>query len=105
MPVSKRDQLHRLDHPRYVFISTDVDPNTGEDRGGKHEIYRARVTKHDNVSTIEWQAVTRDSPVRNLRPVVLREDDKRVVIWNRGTFNTFVDYDLDAVGFVESVDK
>jgi len=91
--------------PRYVFISTDVDPNTGEDRGGKHEIYRARVTKHDNVSTIEWQAVTRDSPVRNLRPVVLREDDKRVVIWNRGTFNTFVDYDLDAVGFVESVDK
>lgn len=89
--------------PSVVFISTDVNPNTGEDLGGQHEIYRANVTILENISTIEWEAVTTQSAVSNLRPAVLREGDQRIVVWNRGMFNTYVDYDLDAVGFVETV--
>lgn len=87
--------------PSVVFISTDVDPTSGTDSGGQHEIYRAQVGGSDDVDSIEWDAVTQNSPVRNIRPVILRDGDKRVVLWNRGDFVTFVNYQLDTVGFVE----
>lgn len=91
--------------PTVVFISTDVDPTTGKDTGGQHEIYRAKIGPNDDVRTIQWQPVTRDSKVRNLRPVVLREGGKRIVLWQRGDFVTFVNYDLDTVGFIESTSE
>lgn len=87
--------------PANVFISTDVDPTTGRDTGGKHEIYRARIGLNDDVGTIRWQPVTSGSTVRNLRPVVLREGNQRIVLWQRGDFVTFLNYDLDTVGFIE----
>jgi rhamnogalacturonyl hydrolase YesR len=89
--------------PEVVFISTDVNPSTGETTGGKHEIYRARIKPEDDISTIVWKPVTRNSAVRNIRPVILRDGDTRVVLWNRGEFTTYTDYDLDTVGFVEKV--
>jgi len=88
--------------PTVVFISTDVNPATGQDSGGKHEIYRAMVGSGDDINTIKWQAVTRDSTVRNLRPVIVRDGDQRIVLWQRGDFRTYTNYDLDTVGFVES---
>lgn len=91
--------------PEVVFISTDVDPTTGEDRGGTHEIYRARIGPHDDITTITWQPVTTDSPVRNLRPLVLRQGNHRVVLWNRGDFVTYLNYQLDTVGLIETVDS
>lgn len=89
--------------PEVVFISTNVNPSTGEDLGGKHEIYRARIGPADDIHTLHWEAVTRDSPVRNLRPMVLRQGDQRVVVWNRGDFRTYLNYQLDAVGLIENV--
>jgi hypothetical protein len=89
--------------PAVVFISTDVHPSTGEDSGGSHEIYRARIGPTDDISTIVWTAVTGDSPVQNLRPMILRDGDRRVVIWNRGDFRTYLNYQLDAVGLIETV--
>lgn len=91
--------------PGVVFISSDVNPQTGEGSGGKHEIYRARIAPDDDIKSIKWQAVTKDSPVRNIRPIVLRDGKRRVVIWNRGVFQTFIDYDLDTVGLVETVEN
>lgn len=88
--------------PTLVFISSDVDPSTGEDTGGKHEIYRAKIGPEDNISTIEWQAVTENSPVRNIRPMILREDNRRIALWQRGDFVDFTNYQLDTVGFVEN---
>lgn len=88
--------------PRVVFISTDVHPSTGEPTGGRHEIYRATISREDDVDSISWQPVTRDSPVRNIRPLVLRDGDQRIVLWNRGDFVTYLDYQLDTVGFVET---
>lgn len=89
--------------PTLVIISSDVDPTTGEDHGGQHEIYRATIEPDDDIESIQWQPVTRKSPVRNLRPVILRDGDRRVVLWNRGVFKTFTNYQLDTVGFIESV--
>jgi hypothetical protein len=92
--------------PRVVFISSDVDPSTGEPKGphGQHEIYRARINPEDSRETIQWEPVTRDSPVRNLRPMILRDGGQRIVLWQRGVYKTYLDYDLDTVGFIESVD-
>jgi hypothetical protein len=89
--------------PSVVFLSTDVDPASGKDRGANHEIYRANVTLADDVSTIAWKAVTSNSPVRNIRPLVLRDGSRRIVLWNRGEFITYTNYQLDTVGLVEQV--
>ncbi|TWT80722.1 hypothetical protein CA13_21680 [Planctomycetes bacterium CA13] len=89
--------------PSIVVISTDVDPTTGKDGGGKHEIYRAKVGLRDDVNTIEWEAVTKDSPVRNLRPMVVCDGETRVILWNRGDFKSYTDFQLDTIGLVESV--
>ena len=89
--------------PEVVFISTDVDPTTGEYHGGQHEIYRARIGPEDDIGTITWIPVTEDSPVRNIRPLILRTEDRRIVLWNRGDFVTYLDYQLDTVGLVEKV--
>jgi hypothetical protein len=91
--------------PAVVFISSDVNPATGKDLGGMHEIYRARVGATDDVTAIHWKAVTQNSGIRNIRPVILREGDHRVVLWNRGKFNTYTDYRLDTVGFVEAAEQ
>lgn len=91
--------------PEIVFISSDVDPKTGRSNGGKHEIYRARITADDDTSSIEWQAVTKNSPVRNIRPMVLRDGANRIVLWNRGDFQTYRDYDLDTVGLLEKAQQ
>ncbi len=91
--------------PSVVFISTDVDPKTAKEIGGKHEIYRAKVGVTDDIHSIVWEAVTQNSPVCNIRPVIVRDGDNRIVLWNRGEFRTYADYDLDAVGFVENVNN
>lgn len=94
--------LDQID-PTVVVISTNVEPTSGKDDGGKHEIYRAKVDLDDDIRTIAWKAVTTSSPVRNLRPVIVRDDKRRVVLWNRGEFISYTNYQLDTVGFVEDV--
>jgi hypothetical protein len=86
----------------YVGLIT-MDPATGKDLGGKHEIYRANIGLGDDVATLKWEAITENSQVRNIRPRVLRDGSTRVVLWNRGDFKTYTDYDQDTVGFVECV--
>ena len=90
--------------PTTLVISTDVDPTTGKDTGGLHEIYRAKVGLDSQTENIAWEAVTSDSPVRNLRPLVVRNGKTRVIAWLRGDFRTYTDYELDVVGVVETVE-
>ena len=92
-----------------VFISADVDPRTGlpnvskADKKRHYEIFKG-VTP-DGGKTWEWTAVTRDSTVDNLRPVIpSSEGGPRVVLWMRGAFRTYVDYDTDIVGIVADRD-
>ena len=90
--------------PTVVCISTDANPSTGAPASGMHEIYRASVAPNDDIKTINWEAVTRGSKVANLRPIIVREGKQRVVLWCRGVFKTYTDYDLEAVGFVEATE-
>lgn len=89
--------------PTRVIISTDVDPASGADSGGTHEIYQATVTSADDVKTVRWEPITKETPqdTRNIRPMILNGDDCRIILWQRGRFDTYTNYELDTVGFIE----
>jgi hypothetical protein len=83
-----------------VWIATDVDPRTGKDSGGKHEIYTARIAAADDVASVRWQPVTTGSAERNIRPIVVAGEGYKVLLWLRGPWRTFLDYESDIVGVV-----
>lgn len=90
--------------PTRVVIASDVDPGTGKDTGGTHEIYSATVGPDDTGKTIQWTPLTQDTPkeIRNIRPMILNKDGYRIILWQRGRFKTYTDYTLDTVGIIQT---
>ncbi len=93
--------------PDTVFISTNADPKTGAPLisatdGRRHwEIFRGESS--DLGRTWEWTAITRDSTADNLRPIIpiwSEAGGRRIVLWLRGTYRKYTDYDLDVVGLL-----
>jgi hypothetical protein len=91
--------------PTRVFISTDADPSTGTPLvsaadGKRHwEIFRGATT--DGGRTWRWQPVTRDSTADNLRPIVPRTEGRdELLLWLRGHYRSYTDYDLEVVGLL-----
>lgn len=83
---------HDLDH---VYASTTIDPRDGSPTEF-HEIYEGRTT--DRGASWTWTAITQDSTVDNLRPIVVPGDEKRsLVLWFRGTMTASQHYDCEAV--------
>jgi len=96
--------LHPTD-PDRVFVSTDVHPATGVplvsalDGRQHHELFEGR-TDDDGV-TWSWTPLTTDSRVDNIRPIVPPWDSHHtIVLWLRGTYTTYRDYDLQVVGLI-----
>lgn len=90
-----------------IYLSTNADPQSGAPLisradGRRHwEIFRGEST--DAGATWKWTAVTRDSAADNLRPIVpiWREaGGRRIVLWLRGTYRRYTDYDLEVVGLL-----
>ena len=91
--------------PRTVYASTNVHPSSANPLisaadGKRHwEIFRG-VTRSDG-ATWTWTAVTKNSTADNIRPVVPIWKNKRyALLWLRGTYRTYTDYDLAVVGFI-----
>ena len=91
--------------PGRVFVSTDVHPDTGvalisrRDQQQHHELFEG--VTNDGGITWTWSAVTVDSTVDNIRPVVPTWDsDQTALLWLRGTYSSYNDYDLDVVAIV-----
>ncbi len=85
-----------------VYFSTDADPRTGEplmsasDGRRRYEIYRG-VTA-DGGASWSFEPITRDSEQDNLRPIVpAAPAGVRVVLWLRGEYRAYTDYDLEVV--------
>lgn len=90
-----------------VYFSTSADPKTGAplisaaDGQRHYELYRGQTS--DGGKTWSFTALTKDSTVDNLRPIVPPGDPKRtLVIWCRGKLTTFLRYNLQAVMFEDS---
>ena len=89
------------DDPTKLFLSTAVDPKTGEDKGGKHEIYMAQISDEDKTGTITWHQITHESTYKNIRPVIVSGDGYKVVLWlGNKPWRHFQDYESDVVGYV-----
>lgn len=92
--------------PSVVYVSSDVHPKTGlpnvskADEERRYEIFKG-VTE-DGGALWTWTPVTANSDADNLRPVIpIWEGSRRAVLWQRGDFRTFLDYDMDIVGLIE----
>ena len=97
--------LHPVD-PDVVYLSTNAHPATGEPLisaadGRRHwEVFRG-VTA-DGGRTWTWRAMTQDSERDNIRPIVRAlEDGRTVILWLRGTYESYTRFDLDVVGRIE----
>ena len=81
--------------PDTVFISANVNPSTGKSPS-HFEIYRGHT--RDQGVTWAWTPVTHDSHVDNLRPIVPASGgDKTVLLWLRGCYFKYTNYDLQVV--------
>jgi len=91
--------------PGTLYISTNADPRTGRplisrSDGRRHwEIFRGR--SPDGGRNWQWTAITRDSTCDNIRPTVpAPEGGYAAVLWLRGTYTSYTNYDLDVVGII-----
>jgi hypothetical protein len=49
---------------------------------------------------IGWNPITQNSDVSNIRPIIVVGEGYKVLIWMRGDYRTYADYDCDIVGTV-----
>jgi len=91
----------------HLVISTNADPVTGAalvslaDNLRHYELFEG--TSSDGGKTFSWQALTRDSTVDNIRPIIPAwENDQRLVLWMRGRYTSYTDFDTQIVGIIQN---
>jgi len=84
-----------------VYISCDVDPETGEkNTTGRYQIYAGQTT--NGGVAWSWKQLTFDTDQDNLRPIVPRDHGcKRCLVWFQGEYRTYTDYKTRIVGLIE----
>ena len=91
--------------PDTVYISSNVEPKSGApllsraDGNRHYEIFRGTTT--DGGASWSWTSITTDSSADNLRPIVpVGSGDNSVLLWLRGTYRAYTDYNLAVVGVI-----
>ncbi|HEX6960971.1 MAG TPA: BNR-4 repeat-containing protein [Lacipirellula sp.] len=85
--------------PNRLFISTKIDPRT-QVTMPRYEIFEGVTTNGGADWT--WAPITYNSTADNLRPIVPRWDDEHTaLLWMRGNYSTYTNYDLAIVGLTE----
>ncbi len=90
------------EQPHVVYLSSNVNITNGGVCGTGHwEIYRGQTA--DGGATWTWRALTRNSTVDNLRPLVpAGHTNETTVLWMRGTYTSYTSYALQIVGLFGS---
>jgi hypothetical protein len=93
------------DRPEVVYVSTNADPVTGaplvDPTDGKrhYQIFRGTTAAPDASWSWSWSPVSRPTGADNIRPIVpKREAGRTALLWLRGTFPSFTQYELEVVG-------
>ncbi len=85
--------------PNRVCISTPIDPGSGV-ATPCHELHQG-VTR-DGGASWTWSAITRNSTVNNLRPIMPDGDDRHsALLWFRGKMPRSQKYDCAVVGLID----
>jgi hypothetical protein len=87
--------------PNVVYLSSNVDIRTGRpNNSGHYEIYRG--ARGESGDTWGWTALTQDSTMDNIRPIVpLGSGSGNLVLWLRGLYGSYTDYDLEVVARID----
>jgi autotransporter-associated beta strand protein len=84
------------DNPNVVFMSSKIDPRS-EAGTGKYELYKG--VTNDFGETWTWSAITENSTIDNLRPLVPAWNGQDTAItWMRGTYSTYTNWNTEVVG-------
>jgi hypothetical protein len=87
--------------PNRLFISTKIDPRTNITMP-RYEIFEGATD--DGGASWTWAPITFNSTVDNLRPIIPDWDaEQTALLWMRGTYTTYTNYNLDIVGLTEFV--
>jgi len=84
-----------------VFIAANVDPVTGAPLAHRrYQLFRGHTP--DEGKTWTWTQLTNTPDRDNLRPVVAMwpDSDRLALVWMRGHYRTYTNYDLEMVGQV-----
>jgi hypothetical protein len=87
-----------------VYLSSEVHPATkaqliGADGLRHYELFKGKTT--DNGATWNWTPITFNSTMHNVRPLVPKWDGtNKAVVWLRGDYTTYTNYDMDAVALI-----
>jgi hypothetical protein len=85
--------------PNTIYISTPFDPRDGRALN-HHEIFQG--TTSDHGASWSWKAITENSTVDNLRPMIPHwPGPERAVLWLRGSYPNQRRYDQSVVGVIE----
>jgi hypothetical protein len=91
----------------HLVISSNADPVFGAplisaaDQKRHYEIFEGK--SKDNGRTFSWRALTKNSSVDNIRPIIPAwQSEQRVVLWMRGTYTTYTDFDTQIVAVIQT---
>ncbi len=93
--------------PTAVYLSSEVHPATkaqliGADGLRHYELFKGKT--NDNGATWNWTPITFNSTTNNVRPLIPEWDnDNTALVWMRGRYNSYTNYDMDAVALVNPV--
>lgn len=80
--------------PSRVVVSTPVDPRTGLSLD-HHELFAGATA--DAGRSWDWTALTPDASTDHLRPILVAGEDRTVLVWMRGAYATYTDWETEAV--------
>jgi hypothetical protein len=85
--------------PRTLFISTNVDPNSGAALPFR-EIFSGRT---EDFARFTWTRVTANSTADNVRPIIpVWPGRRRALLWLRGKMRAYTDYTFEVAGLFEN---
>ncbi len=91
----------------HLVISTNANPDSGEPLISKADTLRHyelfEGISEDDGGSFSWTAITQNSTMDNIRPIIPTwEGGKRIVLWLRGSYTTYEDFDTQVVGIIQS---
>lgn len=85
--------------PSTLFMSSEIDPRTDEPLD-HYEIFRGHT--NDQGATWNWDPITFNSTMDNLRPLVPEwNDQETALVWMRGNYSTFTSWDSEVVAITD----